>query len=685
MSKYSVVLAISLVFSSAYAEQQVVRDSGTYVFRGVTKKVVRLESGANTVTLGGANGHCVARTFGELFGCDDEMDGRFVGAEIYAETWEVDDWPFHLVSGVHKDSYNTRWIDSETDEDITDLLLPAGYFDVEMEITIAGGSDPVTHQAFDFEIPVIYDEYKDHGEGTYNVNPDGGFSGFYVGDTSLDVVVRRGDNDSITMGNRNEGFVGTNSFVSGTNNVASGTHSMAIGYRVSALGKYSLAMGSESTAYGDGSMAQGHNTKSYKYLSHAEGSGSCATGNYSHAEGRSTTSYGAYSHAEGDSTMSYGLCAHSEGKSTVASNDYSHAEGVETFSLGFGSHADGYRAIASNDHSYVWSGTSGGCKTNKTYEITDVTQTYSMSLPTGDILSSTYGMLFGTDINALSWVEWIDLGYTFISKTIDSQTQKVVWWDPNAGVINGSDVTDTRIDPIPDSVSIHPYSDPEFSGSTNFTIQFYSRAVDHGEGTFNINPDGGPDGFYIGNTNLSTHINSKIENELEEYWCKWDNTVLQGNSTNWIPTNWPARNIRCFVYIGASSDSTHSNVCIALPQWEPNEPRKLDFLVTKAAKCTNLVFKVAEGPATSSSYNFITYTTASAKYGWLELSYHPGVGWLGLPHTVAAHYCSTNGFRRTTVANMPSTWLPSGTGEGVLKFKPVPGGSVPEWEPPPPE
>lgn len=368
MSKYSVVLAISLVFSSAYAEQQVVRDSGTYVFRGVTKKVVRLESGANTVTLGGANGHCVARTFGELFGCDDEMDGRFVGAEIYAETWEVDDWPFHLASGVHKDSYNTRWIDSETDEDITDLLLPAGYFDVEMEITIAGGSDPVTHQAFDFEIPVIYDEYKDHGEGT-----------------------------------------------------------------------------------------------------------------------------------------------------------------------------------------------------------------------------------------------------------------------------------------------------------------------------FNINPEGGPDGFYIGNTNLSTHINSKIENELEEYWCKWDNTVLQGNSTNWIPTNWPASNIRCFVYIGASSDSTHSNVCIALPQWEPNEPRKLDFLVTKAAKCTNLVFKVAEGPATSSSYNFITYTTASTKYGWLELSYHPGVGWLSLPHTVAGHYFSTNGFRRTTVAGMPSTWLPSGTGEGVLKFNPVPGGSVPEWEPPPPE
>ena len=44
----------------------------------------------------------------------------------------------------------------------------------------------------------IYPEYFDHGKGTFNVNPAGGLSGFYVGEQSLnDILSAKADLSAI--------------------------------------------------------------------------------------------------------------------------------------------------------------------------------------------------------------------------------------------------------------------------------------------------------------------------------------------------------------------------------------------------------------------------------------------------------------------------------------------------------
>ena len=62
----------------------------------------------------------------------------------------------------------------------------------------------------------------------------------------------------------------------------------------------------------------------------ANGAGVTASGGYSHAEGVSTTASGEHSHAEGAGTIASGDYSHAEGSGTIASGYFSHVEGVSS-------------------------------------------------------------------------------------------------------------------------------------------------------------------------------------------------------------------------------------------------------------------------------------------------------------------------------------------------------------------
>ena len=52
-----------------------------------------------------------------------------------------------------------------------------------------------------------------------------------------------------------------------------------------------------------------------------------------------------------------------------------------------------------------------------------------------------------------------------------------------------------------------------WSGAGHENIPYYS----HGQHTFNINPDNGISGFYIGEDNLASYINNAIDDKTTEY------------------------------------------------------------------------------------------------------------------------------------------------------------------------
>ena len=92
---------------------------------------------------------------------------------------------------------------------------------------------------------------------------------------------------------------------------------------------------------------------SYLNSQHIEGGSTKAIGKYSHAEGRDTLADGRYSHAEGTMTIAGGLAAHSEGQQNVAKGNYSHSEGRYTKTSNSAAHAEGLSSIASGEASHA--------------------------------------------------------------------------------------------------------------------------------------------------------------------------------------------------------------------------------------------------------------------------------------------------------------------------------------------
>ena len=84
----------------------------------------------------------------------------------------------------------------------------------------------------------------------------------------------------------------------------------------------------------------------------AEGLDCKAINAYSYTEGRKNLAYGQYSHAEGYKSRA-AYAAHAEGKENYADGQQSHAEGYKTEARGLYSHAEGRETVASGPYSHA--------------------------------------------------------------------------------------------------------------------------------------------------------------------------------------------------------------------------------------------------------------------------------------------------------------------------------------------
>ena len=182
-------------------------------------------------------------------------------------------------------------------------------------------------------------------------------------------------------------------------------------------------------------------------------------GEYSFANGSGVTASFPHSHAEGGGTTACGAYSHAEGVTTTASGHNSHAEGNGTTESGINSHAEGESPTASGAGSHAEGG------------LTTASGDYSHAEGNGTTASGINSHAEGAGTTASgpgSHAEGI------ISKTREEDKYAFAW--------NGDD---TRAYPL------FPY-------------------ISHGPGTFNINPAGGLDGFWIGEQTLPQVINAAI-------------------------------------------------------------------------------------------------------------------------------------------------------------------------------
>ena len=129
-----------------------------------------------------------------------------------------------------------------------------------------------------------------------------------------------------------------------------------------------------------------------------------------------------------------------------------------------------------------------------------------------------------------------------------------------------------------------------------------------------------------------------VEERLEEYWCQWNTDSLAPfPATNWIPTNWPARRVLCFV-----PNSTTTGYRIALPDWEPSEDCELRLGLWKAATNNFQSIIVEAGGG-----NVSTLSGNGAVGRECILRYKVGVGWVFTGHSyTGVPYHIRNGVRR---------------------------------------
>ena len=183
------------------------------------------------------------------------------------------------------------------------------------------------------------------------------------------------------------------------------------------------------------------------------------------SNGRKTAaSFGSRSGTVGDNSFANGVeitasgeSSHAEGVRTQATGNYSHAEGFATTSAGYCSHAEGRGTNASEAHSHA----EGQSTTASGY--------CSHSEGNNTTAAGDYSHAEGFDATAAGSCSHAE-GYKAQTKTEDDYAYS---W-------NG------------DGTRAEPYSS-------------------HGKGTYNINPEGGLSGFYIGEQKLSEVMAGKAD------------------------------------------------------------------------------------------------------------------------------------------------------------------------------
>ena len=272
-----------------------------------------------------------------------------------------------------------------------------------------------------------------------------------------------------------------------------GSHSEGTGL---ANGARSHAEGNLSQTANSDAHAEGFHTVALGGSSHSEGNASSANADNAHAEGNTTSANGFNSHSEGILSTAGGNNSHAEGNTTIAGGVDSHAEGNQAWALNPGSHAEGFQTTASGDYSHVEgdeNGTTGRASHSEGFA----------NASAGDFSHSEGSSNYVQGISA--HVEGIG----------------------NSAIGNASHAAGSKA-----------------SASNNFSYVWNGNSVvnyyDIAAGTFNINPVGGLNGFYIGTLNLGSILNGYATTGALNSATNtmWQNTTsLVNNATNVIWQN----------------------------------------------------------------------------------------------------------------------------------------------------
>ena len=159
------------------------------------------------------------------------------------------------------------------------------------------------------------------------------------------------------------------------------------------------------------------------------------------------------------------------------------------------------------------------------------------------------------------------------------------------------------------------------------------RYGSHGNGSWNIEPEGGLDGMWVGETNMSDHIAAAVApvearvgaleelHEKPETCTLWWTDSTMSSGYNYLPTNYTTRNLRVIIY------STNGSRSISMPT---------SFVPSKATKVEVLLYLVGT-PSIVMRYgtkSIQSVNVSSSSYRRYEFSWDPVVGvWTLTSHT----------------------------------------------------
>lgn len=277
------------------------------------------------------------------------------------------------------------------------------------------------------------------------------------------------------------------SHAEGNYTLAGNSYAHAENAQTSAVGVASHAEGIVSKANSFGSHAEGNGSVANKAGAHAEGgnftyddsafNSTSAMGTASHAEGLATYANGDASHAEGLSTLAYGHYSHAEGANTSAYNQYSHAEGISSYAYGNYSHAQNYQTSAYGEYSHA--------EGVRSYAKGDCSHAEGV-----DTIAEHVAHAEGTQTSAFGSYSHAEGEQTYVST------------DGRAAHVEGIAVS--AMARCTHAGGCFAAAKDKFSYIWNGDEAVHVSS--NGIGTFNVNPVGGIDGFYISNKKLSEYL-----------------------------------------------------------------------------------------------------------------------------------------------------------------------------------
>lgn len=303
----------------------------------------------------------------------------------------------------------------------------------------------------------------------------------------------------VTIGSRGAGDLGSRSFTSGYLNTASAQDSQAFGYNTKATMSYAHSEGYKGTASGLGAHVEGG---FYEKVNNVDVLWTnLASGSASHAEGARTVASGRASHASGVDAKATHNYSHSwsgvPGSSSSAYN--SHAVGSWNINPdgGLTNMWVGNTNMASHITSLALPLTGGVIRGNLVITNTSDAVGGRFAHGKGAVASGAYATAEGENATAsgmysYAWGKNVTAsGYG--GRVVGANSQALQSWSTSAGL---------------NAEAAHERS---YVWNANSANKYSSK----GAGTWCINPDGGPNGVYIGQSNLTQIINAAVAAWME--------------------------------------------------------------------------------------------------------------------------------------------------------------------------